>query len=102
MDRVGRWLRGWRAPVVLYLAFAGAYLGASGARLRAHSPYNHYVYLAEGWLHGRLTLAGAPPNENDWAKIDVLKLRDGREVRGIYGGRTGAPGDRMFPLRGEP
>ena len=31
-DRVGRWLRGWRAPVVLYLVFAGAYLGASGAR----------------------------------------------------------------------
>jgi hypothetical protein len=101
-DRVGRWLRGWRAPVVLYLVFAGAYLGASGARLRMHSPYNHYVYLAEGWLHGRLTLAGAPPNENDWAKIDVLKLKDGREVRGIYGGRTGAPGDRMYPLRGEP
>ena len=55
------WLRGWRAPVVLYLAFAGAYLGASGARLRGHSPYNHYVYLADGWLHGRLTLADRRP-----------------------------------------
>ncbi|MES1165949.1 MAG: hypothetical protein ABUR63_09330, partial [Verrucomicrobiota bacterium] len=95
-------IRGWRAVVVLYLVFAGAYLGASGARLRMHSPYNHYVYLADGWLHGRLTLAGSPPNENDWAKIDVLQLKDGREVRGIYGGRTGGPGDRMYPLRGEP
>jgi hypothetical protein len=101
VDRVARWLRGWRAVVVLYAAFAGAYLGASGGRLRGHSPYNHYVYLAEGWLHGRLTLAGPPPNENDWAKIDVLKLRDGREVRGIYGGRTGGPTDRLYPLRGE-
>ncbi|HXU65398.1 MAG TPA: hypothetical protein VN962_27045 [Polyangia bacterium] len=96
-----RWLRGWRAAVLLYLAFAGAYLGASAGRLRMHSPYNHYVYLADGWLHGRLTLAGPPPNENDWAKIDVLKLRDGREVRGIYGGR-GGPTDRMYPLQGEP
>ncbi len=100
VGRVARWLRGWRAAVVLYVAFAGAYLGASGGRLRVHSPYNHYVYLAEGWLHGRLTLAGPPPNENDWAKIDVLKLRDGREVRGIYGGR-GSPTDRLVPLRGD-
>ena len=69
----------------------------------AHSQYNHYVYLADGWLHGRLTLAGPPPNENDWAKIDVLKLKDGRELRGIYGGgRIGGPADRLYPLRGDP
>jgi hypothetical protein len=96
-------LRGWRGAVVVYLAFTGAYLGASGGRLRAHSQYNHYVYLADGWLHGRSTLAGPPPNENDWAKIDVLKLKDGRELRGIYGGgRIGGPVDRLYPLRGEP
>ncbi len=101
-SRLSRLLRGWRGPLIVYLLFAGAYLGASGGRLRGHSPYNHYVYLAEGWLHGRLTLAGAPPNENDWAKIDVLKLHDGREVRGIYGSRTGGPVDRFYPLRGSP
>jgi hypothetical protein len=93
-------LHGWRAFVVLYLVFAGAYLGASGNRLKQHSQYNHYVYLAEGWLHGRLALAGPPPNENDWAKIDVFKLRDGRELRGTYGSRTGGPADRFYPLRG--
>jgi len=96
------WLRGWRGGIVLYLAFTGAYLGASGGRLRTHSPYNHYVYLAEGWLHGRLALAGQPPNENDWAKVDVLKLRDGRELQGIYGSKTGGPADRFYPLRGAP
>ena len=100
--RLSALLRGWRGALVVYLAFTGAYLGASGGRLRAHSQYNHYVYLAEGWLHGRLTLAGPPPNENDWAKIDVLKLKDGRELRGIYGGRIGGPADRLYPLRGEP
>jgi hypothetical protein len=99
---LSRLLRGWRGAVVVYLVFAGAYLGASGGRLRTHSQYNQYVYLADGWLHGRLALAGPPPNENDWAKIDVLKLKNGREVRGIYGGRVGGPSDRLYPLRGQP
>ena len=98
---VGRLLGSWKGLVVLYLAFAGAYLGASGGRVLHHSAYNHYVYLADGWLHGRLALAGAPPNENDWAKVDVLVLRDGRTVKGTYGGR-GGPNDRFYPLRGRP
>jgi hypothetical protein len=88
-----------RGLLALYLIFAAAYLGASGGRLRQHSFYNHDVYLADGWLHGRLALAGPPPNENDWAKVDVLTLRDGRSVRGWYGGRGGPP-DRFYPLRG--
>jgi hypothetical protein len=99
LDRVAGRVKGWRGLVLLYVVFAGAYLGASSGRLRQHSPYNHYVYLAEGWLHGRLALAGAPPNENDWAKVDVLVLRDGRTVKGSYGGR-GGPGDRFYPLAG--
>jgi hypothetical protein len=100
-----RWLRpfrGWRGALIVYLIFAGAYVGTAGSRLRGHSPYNHYVYLAEGWLHGRLALPGQPPNENDWAKVEVLKLRDGRELRGIYGSRTGGPVDRFYPLQGKP
>ena len=100
--RLSRLLAGWRGALIVYLVFTGAYLGASGGRLRTHSPYNHYVYLADGWLHGRLALAGPPPNENDWAKVDVLKLRDGRELRGVYGSRTGGPIDRFYPLRGAP
>jgi hypothetical protein len=98
--RLPAWFAGWRAAAILYVVFAGAYLGASNGRLVRHSQYNHYVYLAEGWLHGRLALAGPPPNENDWAKVDVLKLKDGRELRGIYGSRTGGPVDRFYPLRG--
>jgi len=99
-SRVARLFSGWRGFVVVYLVFTGAYLGASGGRLRQHSMYNHYVYLAEGWLHGRLALEGQPPNENDWAKVDVFKLRDGRELRGTYGSHTGGPADRFYPLRG--
>ena len=100
VSRLGRFLQSRKALVIIYVIFTGAYLGASGDRVRRHSQYNHFVYLAEGWLHGRLALQGPPPNENDWAKVDVLKLKDGREVRGIYGSRTGGPIDRFYPLRG--
>ena len=100
--RLSRFLHSKKGLCAVYLAFAGAYLGASGGRLRHHSQYNHYVYLAEGWLHGRLALNGPPPNENDWAKVDIFKLKDGRELRGTYGSRTGGPVDRFYPLRGNP
>ena len=102
VSRFARFLRSKPGLVVVYIVFAGAYLGASGARLRRHSQYNHYVYLADGWLHGRLSLDGPPPNENDWAKVDVFKLKDGRSLRGTYGSRTGGPIDRFYPLRGAP
>ena len=98
-DRLTRGMGSWRGLAVLYVVFVGAYLGGAGGRLAHHSAYNHYVYLADGWLHGRLSLTGPPPNENDWAKVDVLTLRDGRTIRGAYGGR-GGPSDRFYPLRG--
>jgi hypothetical protein len=39
-------------------------------RLLAHTPYNHFALLAEGWLHGHLDLGHAPPaytGNNDFA-----------------------------------
>ncbi|HEY0711456.1 MAG TPA: hypothetical protein VGF45_02205, partial [Polyangia bacterium] len=53
---------------------------------------------AEAWLHGRLGLKGEPPNENDWAKVEVLTLNDGRVVRGKFGS-TG-PTDRFYLTTG--
>ena len=84
--------------VIIYGFFLGAYLIASGPRLKRHSQYNHFVYLAEGWLDGRLSLKGQPPNENDWARVEVLTLNDGRTVRGKFGS-TGAT-DRFYFTRG--
>jgi len=93
-----RWLSGWRAFVLLYVAFTSCYLAASGGRLRHSSPYNHFSYLAHSWLHGHLELVLNPPNENDWAKVDVLTLRDGRTVKGMFSGRGNQ--DRFVPLHG--
>jgi hypothetical protein len=39
-----------------------------------------------------------PPNENDWARVEVLQLKDGRTLKGMFG-KTG-PTDRFYPLRG--
>ena len=84
--------------VVIYGFFLVAYLIASGPRLKRHSQYNRFVYLAEGWLDGRLSLKGQPPNENDWARVEVLTLNDGRVVRGKFGS-TGAT-DRFYFTKG--
>jgi hypothetical protein len=98
MKRFERFLQSRWGLLVLYVVFAGAYLGASGGRLRQHSLYNHFVYLAEGWLKGRLDMPVPPPNENDWARVEVLHLKDGRTLKGMFG-KIG-PTDRFYPLRG--
>lgn len=98
MNRLERLFASRWGLLVIYVVFAGAYLGASGGRLLQHSPYNHFVYLAEGWLKGRLDMPVPPPNENDWARVEVLQLKDGRTVKGMFG-KTG-PTDRFYPLRG--
>jgi len=99
MSRFERLFQSKWGLVVLFVVFAGAYLGASSGRLKAPSAHNHFVYLAEGWLHGRLDMSAPPPNENDWAKVEVLKLKDGRTLKGMFG-KTG-PADRFYPFRGK-
>jgi hypothetical protein len=98
-ERLERLLATRKGLVLLYAAFLAAYLGGSGGRLLHHSAYNHFVYLADCWLHGRLALAGPPPNENDWALVEVIKLRDGRVVKGSF---SKANLDRFYPLSGPP
>jgi hypothetical protein len=71
-----------RTPLLIYVAALAAYLGASGGRLGRHSNDNHYVYLADSFLHGRLDMRQKPPHENDWARVEELTLTDGRRVRG--------------------
>jgi hypothetical protein len=96
-ERLERLLGTRKGLVLIYAVFVAAYLGASGDRLRHHSAYNHFVYLADCWLHGRLALSGPPPNENDWALVEVIKTHDGRVVKGIFS-KTNL--DRFYPLSG--
>jgi hypothetical protein len=91
--------RAWITPVSLYLGFLAVYAAVSGSRLNQPSQANHFVYLADSWLKGQLSLASPPPNENDWALVDVLELIDGRTVKGRFSRITP---DRFYPLQGPP
>src|SRR5688572_9083033 len=51
---------------IVYFAFAAR------ATLTAHTPWNHFALLADGWIHGRLDLGGPPPayaGNNDFAEF---------------------------------
>jgi hypothetical protein len=67
--RSGR-LSALRAPLVAYVVSLVAFGAVMGDRLKTHSRDNHYVYMADGMLHGRLFLEGKPPHRNDWAEYD--------------------------------
>jgi hypothetical protein len=64
----------WLVALVLFTVTLVAFLAtADAATLRAHTPFNHYALLAEGFLHGRLHLDGPPPDYtqyNDFAVHD--------------------------------
>jgi hypothetical protein len=88
-----------RTPLLIYVAALAAYLGAAGGRLTRHSNDNHYVYLADSLLHGRLDMRQKPPHENDWARVEELTLNDGRKVRGATL-RVGGP-NRFRTTKGQ-
>jgi hypothetical protein len=57
----------------IYALTTAVYFGfAARSTLTTHTPWNHFALLAEGWLDGRLHLAGAPPSyagNNDFAEV---------------------------------
>ena len=87
-----------KVAVLLYILFTAVYAGTAGPRLRRPSTDTHFVYLADGWLHRRLDLGGAPPHTNDWAEVEQLTLRDGSTLKGQFL-RSGT--QRFRTLKGE-
>lgn len=63
-----------------------------------HSSDNHFVWLSDAFLHGRLALDRKPPHDNDWARVETVTLKDGGTLQGITL-RT-AP-DRFRTLHGD-
>lgn len=71
--------RAVRVALVVYLVATLVYVAFAGDRLRAHSPDNHFAYLADAFLHGTLSVrcdadvarhVACPPGGggNDWAR----------------------------------
>ncbi len=71
-----------RVALAVYVVAAVVYALFAGARLREHSPDNHFAYLADAYLHGTLSVRCDPgvvaPGEtcppggggNDWARYN--------------------------------
>ena len=55
-------------PAAVFVVGFAVFAAVSAERVLQHSSNNHYAYLADGMLHGRLHLEGRPPHFNDWAK----------------------------------
>lgn len=76
----------------------------AGEGLLRPSVNNHYAYMAQGWLEGRLALAGDPPgyprSHDDWGRVHTLELREGPPLRG-FPCRTHACAERRRSVRVE-
>lgn len=70
-----------KTAIGIYFLCLTAFAAASSGRLRRHSDDDHYVWLANGWLHGRLDLGGPPPHANDWAEVQWLTLKNGTLIK---------------------
>jgi hypothetical protein len=54
---------------------------AAWGRLGKQSGAPHFVYQADAWLSGSMTVEPPLPND-DWAVIETVELADGRQVQG--------------------
>lgn len=58
-------------PVAIWAISAAVYAGVAGPRTSGPTADNHFVHLAESFLHGELGVLGnRPPGTNDWACYD--------------------------------
>lgn len=58
-------------PALIWAVTAAIYVAFTGPRTAGPTPDNHFVHLAESYLHGQLGVLGnTPPGTNDWACYD--------------------------------
>ncbi len=87
----------FRLPLILFFVGICVFAAFSGPRLRMHSKNNHFVYLADAFLHGSAELVREPEGQNDWANFKVLELKGesaqkfGESVSGFFTHRSGMP-----------
>ena len=58
-------------PLAIFASCAAIYVLTLGPRAWQPSPNNHFVHLADSFLHGQLSVVGnQPPGNNDWARYE--------------------------------
>ena len=60
------WAQRNRVELILFAVALVAYLLSSAGLVAHQSLAPHFVYQADAFLHGRLSLSAQPPNLNDW------------------------------------
>jgi hypothetical protein len=76
------WLAANRIPLGAFVLGLVVFGGVAGDRMRRGSTDPHFVVQADAWLHGRLEITDWPAGADDPAKVDEVRLDDGRVVRG--------------------
>ena len=70
----------------VFLAAFAVLARLAGPGLLRPGRNNHFVHMADGWLDGRLALAGDPPGypraHDDWGRVWTLRLHGGTRLRG--------------------
>jgi hypothetical protein len=72
----------YRLHLLLFVIGLVGYGALAHDRLRRQSSDPHFVYQADAWLHGQLAIVPPPARGDDWAKVETVRLSDGRTVRG--------------------
>jgi hypothetical protein len=70
-----------RLYAVLFAIGLVVYGALAAGRLSKQSAAPQFVYQADAWLHGHLSV-DPPLVDNDWAKLETVELTDGRLVTG--------------------
>ncbi|MCB9640532.1 MAG: hypothetical protein H6727_16670 [Myxococcales bacterium] len=86
-------LAGKRGPWLIFVSAFLIFGIFSGERFFRQSDNPHYVFLADALLKGRWHLTETPTHpvsgkvlDNDWAYLYIVKMKDGRELRGRFRG----------------
>ena len=59
-----------KGPLIVYVLCIAVFAVTMWDRMGESSHDNHYVYMAEAMLAGRLHIEGNPPHRNDWAHYE--------------------------------
>ncbi|MDA3865101.1 MAG: hypothetical protein PF689_14665 [Deltaproteobacteria bacterium] len=71
-------------PLLIFCTTFGIFSLVSYKRILHPSSNNHYAYMADSWLQGRLDLVHKPPHGNDWVRVDILQLQNGKTLKGTW------------------
>lgn len=76
------WVVRHKWPLAAFALTLLVYGAVAGNRLRRRSPDPHFGIQAAAWLSGRMDIERWPQSADDPAKVEVVRMKDGRELRG--------------------